>query len=148
MTKAPHSREAILEQVKKITSSSLFEKAGRSRELLEYLVQEAVSGRADVLKEYTIGSEGLGKGDSFDPRTDTIVRAEASRLRSRLERYYAAEGKIDPLVIVLPKGSYVLEFREPGRGEESAGIPPKLKPAGFRSSRTHMSKRVNQHRSG
>ena len=122
MIKVPRSNEAVREQLQKITSSGLFEKAGRSRELLEYLVQESLNGRADFLKEYTIGAEGLGKGDSFDPRTDTIVRAEASRLRSRLERYYAAEGKVDPLVIVLPKGSYVLDFREPDRRQEAVGI--------------------------
>ena len=128
MTEVHHSREAILEQARKITSSGLFENAGRSRALLDYLVQEAVSGRADRLKEYTIGSEGLGRGDSFDPRTDTIVRAEASRLRSRLERYYAAEGKADPLVIVLPRGSYVPDFRERDTQSESAGIVPVSKP--------------------
>jgi serine/threonine-protein kinase len=116
------SRAAILEQSRKIASSRLFENAGRSRTLLEYLVQEAVNDRADRLKEYTIGSEALGRGESFDPRTDTIVRAEASRLRSRLERYYASEGHADPLLIVLPKGTYVLEFRERGP-VLVAGIP-------------------------
>ena len=112
MLEGPQFREAILEQARKIASSALFENATRSRALLDYLVQETVNGRADRLKEYTIGSEGLGRGDSFDPRTDTIVRAEASRLRGRLERYYAAEGRSDPLTIVLPKGNYVPEFHE------------------------------------
>ena len=59
MTEVHHSREAILEQARKITSSGLFENAGRSRALLDYLVQETVSGRADRLKEYTIGSTSL-----------------------------------------------------------------------------------------
>jgi Tol biopolymer transport system component len=128
MSEPPQSREAILEQARKITSSALFGNAGRSRALLDYLVREAVSGRADRLKEYTIGSEGLGRGDSFDPRTDTIVRAEASRLRSRLERYYAADGKADPLAIVLPKGSYILEFQERKASAESAAILLPAKP--------------------
>ena len=127
MIEAPQFREVILEQARKIASSELFENAGRSRTLLEYLVQEAVSGRADRLKEYTIGSEGLGRGDAFDPRTDTIVRAEASRLRSRLERYYAAEGKADPLIVVLPKGNYVLEFRERLVDPDQPAIAPAAK---------------------
>jgi len=124
MIDAPQFREAILKQTRKITSSALFENAGRARALLDYLVREAVSGRGDQLKEYTIGSEGLGRGDSFDPRTDTIVRAEASRLRSRLERYYAAEGKADPLVVVLPRGGYVPEFHERTVQPEPATIAP------------------------
>jgi hypothetical protein len=37
------------------------------------------------LKEYTLGAEALGRGTSFDPRTDPIVRAEVSRLRGRLD---------------------------------------------------------------
>jgi hypothetical protein len=73
MIDAPQFREAILEQPRKITSSALFENAGLARALLDYLDREAVNGRGDQLKEYTIGSEGLGRGDSFDPRTDTIV---------------------------------------------------------------------------
>jgi serine/threonine-protein kinase len=124
MLEAPQSREAILEQARKITTSALFENAARARALLNYLVQEAVDGRADRLKEYTIGSEGLGRGGSFDPRTDTVVRAEASRLRSRLERYYAQEGKADSLVVVLPKGSYVLKFQERILPTESAAVVP------------------------
>lgn len=104
--------EAILGQTQRIVSSGLFENAGRSRALLEFLVQEYVEGRAGQLKEYTIGSEALGRGDAFDPRTHPIVRAEASRLRGRLERYYASEGQADPLIIVLPKGGYMLDFRE------------------------------------
>jgi serine/threonine-protein kinase len=124
MLEAPPSRDAILAQARKITSSALFENAGRARTLLDYLVQEVVNGRADRLKEYTIGSEGLGRGGSFDPRTDTVVRAEASRLRSRLERYYAQEGKADSLVILLPKGSYALKFQERISPMESAAAIP------------------------
>src|SRR5262249_24330935 len=53
-----------------------------------------------------------------DPRIDTIVRAEVSRLRSRLERYYATEGQADRCIISLPRGSYVPLFH--GRPEATA----------------------------
>ena len=96
MQTSPISSESILEQLQKIVSSSLFENAARSRTLLTFVVERAVDNQADRLKEYTLGAEALGRGDSFDPRTDPIVRAEASRLRSRLERYYAADGRTDP----------------------------------------------------
>ena len=110
MQEPPISSESILDQLGKILSSSLFENAVRSRALLKFVVEQTVSNQAERLKEYTLGVEALGKGDSFDPRTDPIVRAEASRLRARLERYYAAEGRADPLEIALPKGSYVPQF--------------------------------------
>lgn len=106
------SSELVQSALEKVLASSLFQGAGRSSSLLRFIVEEHAAGHADRLKEYTIGAEALGRGDSFDPRTDPIVRAEASRLRDRLERYYAAEGQADPVTIVLPKGAYVPEFVE------------------------------------
>lgn len=105
------AHDGPLEQLDRVLASATFRGAERSSTPLRFLVEETVDGRAERLKEYTLGAEGLKRGDSFDPRTDPIVRAEASRLRSRLERYYATDGSTDPIVIVLPKGSYVPQFR-------------------------------------
>ena len=91
-------------------ASETFAGAERSRALLRFVVEHALRNQSDRLKEYTIGSEALERGDSFDPRTDPIVRAEASRLRDRLQRYYATSGAADTVVITLPKGSYVPQF--------------------------------------
>jgi Tol biopolymer transport system component len=104
------SRDAVLEYLEKVLGSETFAPAGRSRMLLKYLVEQAINGQSDHLKEYTIGVEAMGRGESFDPRTDSIVRAEASRLRSRLEHYYATEGAADTVRVVLQKGSYVPGF--------------------------------------
>jgi eukaryotic-like serine/threonine-protein kinase len=104
------SGEAIRKQLDRMLSSATFQGASRSRALLRFLVEETLSGRSERLKEYTLGAEVLGKGDAFDPRTDPIVRAEASRLRNRLDRYYASEGRSDALLIELPKGAYVPQF--------------------------------------
>jgi len=112
MQTPPISAESIREQLSKILSSSLFANAERSRALLKFVVDRSVDQQTDRLKEYTLGAEALGRGDSFDPRTDPIVRAEASRLRTRLEHYYAAEGRADPVEIALPKGSYVPRFSD------------------------------------
>jgi len=76
--------ESIRAAVDQVLGSSAFQKAGRSRALLKFIFDEYTAGRVDRLKEYTLGAEALGRGDSFDPRTDPIVRAEASRLRDRL----------------------------------------------------------------
>lgn len=111
MEPSPTTSDPNLEQLTRILSSSVFQNATRSRALLRFLVEETVSGRGERLKEYTLGAEGLGRGDSFDPRSDPIVRAEASRLRGRLERYYAGDGRGDAVVIALPKGGYVPQFR-------------------------------------
>jgi Tol biopolymer transport system component len=100
----------VAEQLERVLQSEIFRTASRSSKLLRFLVEETVNGHADRLKDYTLGAEALGRGDSFDPRTDPIARVEASRLRSRLELYYATEGASDPVVITLPKGGYVPRF--------------------------------------
>jgi eukaryotic-like serine/threonine-protein kinase len=114
MQMSPISAPSILQQLSKILSSPLFANADQSRALLKFIVEQAVNNQPDRLKEYTVGAEALGRGPSFDPRTDTIVRAEASRLRNRLERYYATEGRGDPVEIALPKGSYLPQFIDRG----------------------------------
>lgn len=99
-----------LAQLAKILAGSTFENASRSKALLEFVVRETLAGRADQVKEYTIGVTVLGRPENFDPRTDPIVRAEASRLRTKLEAYYAGEGKNDAVEILLPRGTYVPQF--------------------------------------
>jgi serine/threonine-protein kinase len=107
MDASPVARELILEHLDKVLSSRGFRRAGRSSTLLRFIVEQTVNGQAEGLKEYTLGVEALGRGNDFDPRIDPIVRAEMSRLRTRLERYYETEGSADAVVLLLPKGSYV-----------------------------------------
>lgn len=107
----------MLEQLERVLASAGFQGAARSRALLTFLVEQTVGGRTERLKEYTIAVEAMQKGEDFDPRTDPIVRAEASRLRGRLERYYAADGRDDPVLIVLPKGSYAPQILPRQAGE-------------------------------
>jgi Tol biopolymer transport system component len=97
-------------QLERMLASETFRGAERSKTLLSFIVEETLKGRTDRLKDYTLGSEALGRGDQFDPRVDPIARVEASRLRSRLDMYYATEGAGDALRILLPKGGYVPQF--------------------------------------
>lgn len=80
------------------------------RELLSYLVQATVKGDADRLKGYPIGVDVFERGETFDPATDSIVRVQVGRLRKLLQHYYLTEGADDPIRVVLPKGSYGVEF--------------------------------------
>lgn len=43
----------------------------------------------------------------FDPKADTIVRAQARRLRAKLAEYYEKNGYTSGVAIELPKGAYV-----------------------------------------
>ena len=70
-----------------------------------------MAGRGEQLKEFVIGVEVFGKGPSFDPRNDPIVRVQARRLRAQLARYYHEEGQADETLIELPKGGYTPVFK-------------------------------------
>jgi adenylate cyclase len=43
-------------------------------------------------------------------QSDPIVRIEVGRLRRDLERYYLAEGRDDPIPIIIPEGRYAPTF--------------------------------------
>src|SRR4030095_7959839 len=94
--------KATRAQLDRILSSTTFQQVDRLKRFLNFIVSEHLDGRSDELKEYVVGVQVFGKESSFDPRTDPIVRVQARRLRARLERYYAAEGQHDELIIELP----------------------------------------------
>ncbi|MGH9372013.1 MAG: hypothetical protein ACRD15_10835 [Vicinamibacterales bacterium] len=104
------SPEAVREQLERVLTSELFSSAGRHSRLLRYLVERTLAGEGHQLKEYVLGTEVFDRSDSYDPRIDSIVRVEARRLRSRLEDYYRGPGASDPIVITVPRGSYVPTF--------------------------------------
>ena len=119
MSDAPIAGDEVLRELERILASRAFQGAGRSGAILRFLLERTLAGQADQLKEYTVGAEALGRGESFDPRTDAIVRVEISRLRSRLSHYYATEGSANPVRIVVPKGSYAPVFESAPRSPES-----------------------------
>src|SRR5438067_1372165 len=94
------------EQLERILRSETFRQSDRLKRFLMFIVRETAAGRGTELKEYVIGVQVFRKEDSFDPRTDPIVRVQARRLRAKLVRYYREEGRADPTLIDLPKGGY------------------------------------------
>jgi TolB-like protein len=82
----------------------------RRSALLRHLVDAVLSGEPARLKGTSIAIEVFGRDVDFDPQTDAIVRTEARRLRQALASYYQGAGLHDPLLIVVPKGSYVPRF--------------------------------------
>ena len=111
--------EKVSQQLGRILASKTFRQADRLQSFLSFIVKEVMSGRSDKLKEFLIGVEVFGKESSFDPRMDPLVRVQARRLRTRLDRYYREEGQNDEILIELPKGGYepVFQRRETSGNE-------------------------------
>jgi serine/threonine-protein kinase len=104
------SEEAIRTQLERILGSDGFARSERMSRFLRFIVEETLAGRGGELKEYCLGVEVFDRRDSFDPRTDPVVRGEARRLRFKLKEYYEGEGRSDGVRLTLPKGSYVPQF--------------------------------------
>ena len=101
----------IRAQLERILASEEFSQSGSLQRFLRYVVERTLEGQAEGLKEYNVGVDVLGRGESYDPRTDTIVRVQAGRLRSKLQEYYHAHGRGDQVRIEIPKGTYVPDFQ-------------------------------------
>lgn len=120
------SESEVRAQLDKILRSDLFARSGRSSRLLQFTVNQRLAGKVDALKESVLGIEVFDKDASFDPRTDTVVRVQARRLRAALTEYYAGDGKHDRLVIEIPTGGYVPSFHKRAEGSEPAPSRRKL----------------------
>lgn len=124
----PHvSAESVRAELEKILSSHIFLTSERLSKFLRYVVEGSIRGQTDALKESILGMRVFGRGESFDPRVDAIVRVEAGRLRARLAAYYQTTGAGDPVRIEINKGGYVPAFHRrdsfPAEAGSLAGYP-------------------------
>ena len=104
------TEERIREELNRVLASHEFRTSKRSQEFLRYIVEHTLTGRADLLKERTIGIEVFGRPASYDPSDDATVRVKASEVRKRLGMYYSDQGAHNPVRIEMPSGTYVPEF--------------------------------------
>ena len=114
----------IRRQLQRILASNDFRVPERNRKFLSYVVEEALAGRADRIKAYSIAIEAFGRDASFDPQSDPVVRIEAGHVRRALERYYLTGGQLDPLIISIPIGGYVPTFTKRDLGFEPRSREP------------------------
>ena len=119
----PLSAERIREELNRVLGSHEFRSSKRSQDFLRYVVEHALAGDADVLKERTIGIEVFGRPTSYDPSDDATVRVKAGEVRKRLGLYYFDQGAQDPIRIELPSGTYVPEFHTAPAPAPSAAAP-------------------------
>lgn len=97
--------EAVLTAVERMIAAPAFARQGRAAQILRYLVGETLAGRAAGIKESVIALDVFRRG-TYDPRVDSLVRVEIAKLRQCIARYYAEDGKDDPIRIEIPKRNY------------------------------------------
>jgi hypothetical protein len=102
-------RVEVSQQLERIFASPHLRNSKRCQTLLSFVVEAALEGELDRIKERTLGVEVFGRDPDYDTNQDSVVRNAAIEIR-----------------IVLPQGSYVPEFRrpEPQSHHEVIGTPP------------------------
>ena len=129
------STQEIQDQFRRVLDSSEFIATESQRKLLQFIVSETLVGKSREIKGFSIATRVLGRGQDYDQATDPIVSMHASKLRLALERYYHTAGRQDPILIHIPKGTYIPSFsKRSSFGPPLAAERPELD-ACFESSR-------------
>jgi hypothetical protein len=104
------AREVVLGELERVFSSDPFRESPRCQEFLRYVVEMAIDGREEQLKERTIGIGVFGRDPGYNTNDDSIVRVKASEVRRRLAQYNMVRHEDQRVRIHLAPGSYVPEF--------------------------------------
>lgn len=100
----------VRKHLKEIIEGAAFRGSQRSTQFLRYVVEQAISGHLESLKERAIGIELFGRPATYDTGEDAIVRVTASDVRRRLSHHYTISGNTSAVRISLPPGSYLPEI--------------------------------------
>ena len=101
---------AFQRHLEDILHGEAFKGSHRSGQFLRHIVEQAIAGHCDGLKERLIGVELFGRSPSYDTGEDAIVRVTASDVRKRLLQHYGTYGSTSEFRIRLPLGTYIPEI--------------------------------------
>ena len=107
----PITPDACWKVLEAAAASDHLKRASRLKEFLYYVGKKSIKEGFSDIHEQEIGQAVFGRKDSYDTSQDNIVRVSATELRRRVEAYFAAEGKDEPLIFDIPRGSYTPIFR-------------------------------------
>jgi TolB-like protein/Tfp pilus assembly protein PilF len=144
----------VRSHLEEVIASNAFAGSKRSQDFLQLVVEHALAGRFDSLRERMIGAEMFGRPIAYDTANDAVVRVKATEVRRKLAQFYHEAAKNPPVRIELPTGSYVPKFYweplTPPHGEASP--PASVEPAPAEENlddeqeKTSLSPRATLHR--
>lgn len=108
----PEKVRLVREHLQQVLASRTIRGSKRTQDFLSLVVNHALDGDADSLRERMIGAELFRRPIGYDTGNDSVVRVRASDARKKLAQYYSAEARNQELAvrIELPSGSYVPRF--------------------------------------
>ena len=117
IAESDEARVALEKHLDEIIEGTGFKGSHRSGQFLKYIVDQAIAGRFELLKERVIGMELLGRPPTYDTGEDAIVPVTASDVRKRLLQHYGSRQEISEFRISLPLGSYIPEITRENYGD-------------------------------
>jgi len=117
----PHAN-VIRAHLSDILQAAAFKGSRRSQEFLTHVVECALAGQWERLKERSLGIDVFSRNASYDTGGDAIVRVTASDVRRRLLQYYSECDRTPAFRIEIPAGSYIPEF--PGLDQAARVVAP------------------------
>ncbi len=103
-------RAEIAAEMDQILADHRFNASRRCVALLQRLVEHALQGNHERLKERTLGIEVFGRDTNYDTSSDPIVRSTATEIRKRLAQYYEDSEHQGAVRIRLIAGNYIPQF--------------------------------------
>src|SRR3984885_890182 len=122
-------KAAVIQQLERLLQNPHFHKSKRFPVFLKFVVTETLAGRAENLKERTVGVQVFGKDPTYDTTDDPIVRVTAGEIRKRIAQYYQEPGHEHEIKVSLPAGSYAPQFCFPEEVKSVAIVAAPADPA-------------------
>lgn len=106
----PSRSEQVRNHLNEVLHSHEFAASKRAQEFLTLLVDRALAGEFDLLRERMIGAELFQRPVGYDTANDPVVRVKATEVRKKLALYYLERTGKPSVRIDLPSGTYVPRF--------------------------------------
>jgi len=101
---------AVRRHLSEILASKSFATCRRAQDFLRLIVEHALAGEFDSLRERQIGIEMFGRPPGYDTANDAVVRVKATEVRKKLNHFYLEADRPSPVRIQIPSGSYIPRF--------------------------------------
>ena len=104
-------KEMVREQMRRLLETNHFKNSRRYPALFRFIVEEALEGRGELLKERLLGVHVFDRPPDYDTASDPIVRVTIAEIRKRIAQYYHEQAHESEMRIELLPGHYAPEFR-------------------------------------
>jgi len=102
---------AVRRHLDEILASRSFATCRRAQDFLRLIVEHALAGEFDSLRERAIGMEMFGRPAGYDTANDAVVRVKATEVRKKLAHFYLEAEPRPGVRIELPSGTYIPSFQ-------------------------------------